>query len=326
MSYETVLGLITDAPAGFHPPHAEANLVRQIEINTALVLYQSLIQDGIINCDPERATFDQTTNRILKPSADAPIVGKIYRSPLYMDASMEVTGAVLSATTGNLTDSGLTGADAFWVNAYVIFTSGTYLGQVRRVTAYESSLHRLSWTAPLAGIPAAADTFVVTFFHVTGLTNSVLNYILARSGADTISRGIVEFHAVTTLVVPDGELYLSTATLNGSGVCTASDDGPFGCSRDLWTGMGASSVLSGSGTIEGLGAGLYVDVPVTHDELLNRGDLDVTADSTSVDVSVTEHHRTTEFTVRFTNEASYTLDFGYDWTRRGRMKAYPSNG
>ena len=320
-----VLGLSTDLVTDDKPTAAEWNLRGEIAENTALLLYQSLVQDGIINCDPQRCTFDAATNRILAPSAGAPIIGKIYRTPLYMDVSMEADGTVGAATTTALTDSSLTGANDFWKNAYLIFTSGAQSGEVRRVTAYEPALHRLSWTTPLGGAPVATDTFVVTFFYVSGLTDGVLNYILAQPGADTISRGIVEFVAVTSLVVPAGSLYLSTATLDGGGTCTASDDGPFGCSRDLWTGLGASSLLSGSGTIEGLGAGLYVEVPVAHDELLNRGDLNVTADSASITVTVPEHHRTTEFVVRFTNDASYTVNFGYSWSRRGRLVAYPSN-
>ena len=324
MDTTPILGLDTNATTGDHPTYAGANRASgTLESWASTIL--PLIQDGILTCNPARCVWDATHNRILRPSSGAPILGKLGNFAIYMDTSLEADGTVLAATANYLTDASLTGTLNYWVNAYVIFTSGAQAGQVRQVNSYDPATHRLGWNTALPDAPAASDTYTVTFYYVTGLANGAVNYVSAQPGPDTITRGIVQFYAALSGTLPAGNLLLLTATLDSGGSCTAHDNGPLGCNRNLWLGIGGSHLLSGSGTITGLAGDASTSVEIDHDELLNRGDLNVTTDNPNVTVTVTDHSRTTQFTVQFANTASYPVDFEYSWTRRGLLLLYPSN-
>ena len=325
MSLDPKLSLETGATSSpFKPSADEANRLRYTVINLYRLLLGGLAQAGIVNCSPARCVWDATNNRILRPSADMPIMGCLPWYPIYMDASLENSGSVYGATTLSLTDTGLTGTTGFWTNAYVVFTSGALAGEVRRVTAYDPATQTLSWSTPVLPAAAPGDTYVVTFFYVTGLQNSNLNYIFASAGSDTVERGIVEFSASLSGTAPTGTILLSTATLDSGGVCTAHDDNPLGCHRNLWVGGCGANALSGGGTVTGLAPApaAPLDIVVTHEELLLCGDLVVTTDNANVTAEVIAHNRATQFTVRFTNIGAYSEDFSYTWERRGRLLQY----
>lgn len=68
---------------------------------------------------------------------------------------------------------------------------------------------------------------------VTGLTNSVTNYVYAAVNSTSPNDGTVSFAAVTsTLSIPTNGVRLGTMVLNGAGTCTAATDNPAALLRD----------------------------------------------------------------------------------------------
>jgi len=321
---ESYLGFITGAETGEFPPADEANLVRKWLILVFRVFLKEIVQDGIVKCNPDRCTYYYYNNRIVKPTLDLPILGIVGGYPVLMGSDLEYEGTVLGGSTTGLTDASLPGENNFWVRAYVKFTSGANLDEVRRVTVHTAAEGALSWDEELAEAPALGDTYVVSFYHVSDLTAGAENYVFGRKGSDTVSRGILEFYASTSSTVQTGEVLLASALLDSNGDCISYDDDPEGVARDLFAGVGQYRTLSGTGSVE-LAGSAEVDVTVSHDQLLFCGGLtfELTGDNAaSGSIALTEHHADDEIVLTITNNTGGTLTFDYSWTRSGRVLVY----
>jgi len=325
LSVDDFLGLYNATVTGDKPAAAVFNRYGEFLTLLLRVFLREVVQDGILRSEPPRATYYYYTSRILQPTLNLPILGICGGYPILMGSDLEQDGTVATGATTSLTDSGLAGSGNHWVRAYVIFTSGANDGEVRRVTAYDETLHRLTWSEELVSAPLLGDTYTVTFFYVSEQTPSATNYVFARKGSDMVSRGIVEFYASTSPTVPDNELLLASALLDGNGDCISYDDHPTGAARDLWAGVGQYKTLSGSGTVENVPAGESVEVNPTHDQLLFLGGLTVSLDTEYYaygSVEVTEHYRDAEFKFTITNNTESPCTFNYAWERSGRVMSY----
>ena len=325
LTTESYLGLITGAVTQEIPPAGEANLVRQWLILLFRVFLKETLQDGILRCDPERGVYYYYNNRISKPTVNLPVLGIIGGYPILMGSDLEHEGTVLGGTTTSLSDGGLPGdGNDFWLRAYVLFTSGANDGLVRQVSAHGASEGSLTWETALASAPVLGDTYVVTFFYISDLTSSSTNYIFARKGSDSVSRGIMEFYASTSSTVQDGEALLASAVLDSNGDCISYNDHPEGAARDLFTGVGQYKTLSGDGSVAVPGSS-EVDVTISHDQLLFCGGLTFQltgANAASGSVILLEDHKDDEFKLTITNNTGGELTFEYAWTRGGRVLYY----
>ena len=73
------------------------------------------------------------------------------------------TGAIQAAAAGTVTlDAGASAVTDFYVGQLVILTSGSGVGQVRRIMAYNGTSKVATLNRNWATTPAAADTFVIT--------------------------------------------------------------------------------------------------------------------------------------------------------------------
>lgn len=52
-------------------------------------------------------------------------------------------------------------ADDYWVGAFLKFTSGTLIGQVKKINTFNATTKFLTFTSFFTGIPAASDTFKI---------------------------------------------------------------------------------------------------------------------------------------------------------------------
>ena len=319
LALESYLSLITGVLPGEIPTASEANRVRQFLVLLYRVVLSRVFQSSILLCDPARCVYDDAVNRIDVPTTDLPIVGLVGGYPVLMGVDLEYAGTVASANTTSIVDAGTPGDDGAWVRAYVVFTSGTQSGEVRRVTGFNGTTGALTWETPLAQAPAALDTFVVTYYYVSDLTVGATNYVFARKGSDTVSRGIVEFHASTSATVPANEILVATAVLDGSGACTSYTDAP----QTLAAGVGAYDTLTGTGSIEIL-AGQTATITISHNALMLLGGITVALTTNTSDgtVDVTQYYKDDEFVFEVTNDSAYTLTFAYSWTRKGRLLRY----
>lgn len=325
ITLESVLGLITGAVTGDRPPASEYNRRANFLLGLFQVFLQNVVEDGILRNDPERCGYYYYTNRITRPAENLPIMGLVGGYPMLMGSDMETDGTVTTASTTAFVDPGLSGAEDFWVRAYIVFTSGTNDGVVRRVTAYDATTKQISWSEALAAAPVPGDTYTVTFFYVTDLTVDTTNYIFARKGSDTVDRYIMEFYASTSATPQTGEILVSSAVLDSGGNCISFDDNPTGVARDLWTGVGSYKTLTGSGSVVDLAAAASVQVTITHDQLLFLGGLEVelaTGYYVYGSVVIDEHHKDDEFKFTITNDSGSPVTFDYTWSRSGRVATY----
>jgi len=65
------------------------------------------------------------------------------------------------------------------VGQFVLITSGTYAGQVRRISKYTEITQEIIWERPLAGAPSAADTYEVHSFDPDDLKEAINHARLA---------------------------------------------------------------------------------------------------------------------------------------------------
>ncbi|MHB8994566.1 MAG: hypothetical protein ACYC63_04875 [Armatimonadota bacterium] len=312
----------------------DMNRVRLLLSNLYKVLLKSINVNGVLAADPDNCVFDNATNRIEAPGAGKTIMGLVAGIPMLMDSGMERTGTVATASTTEITDTGLVEADSFWRNAYVVFTSGANAGSVRQVAGNDGTLHRLTLSSALASPPAGGDTYVVTFFYVSGLSHSVTNYIFAALGTDSVTRGIMQFSAAISDTPSPGQILISSAALNSSGVCTSVNDRPAGVARGLYPNQGSYDVLAGGAVAATLQAkdstdmetGLptdTVDIEITHDPLLYVGGLTLEiTDGADGLLEILTHYQNDRFTVRLTNVGFVPTAFTYAWTRTGRKLQY----
>ena len=322
---DDLLGLVigyTDIPSTVVGA-SDMNRPRMLLHNLFQVFLKTISVNGILKYDTDRCVFNQTTKRITPPTAGLTFAGIVGGIPMLMTSGMEVSGTVDSASTTTLTDTTLSEAASYWVNATVLFTSGANAGLSRTVTAFDATLHRLTLNTALAVAPTAGDGYTVTFFNVTGLTNSTTNYIFANVGSDSVTRAIMTFTADTTATPADGQVLVSSAILDGSGVCTSVDDTPTDVARGLYTNQGGYDVLSGSGTVTDLAGSSYVDIVISHDQLLYAGGITCAITSGASGTLVpTVYYGDSGFTMRLTNGSGSPVTYSYSWTRSGRKLQY----
>ena len=269
---------------------------------------KSVLQNGIVMASTERCQFNSTTKRITAPGSSAPIIGVIGGRPFRMTSAMEESSTADSGTTGSLVDSGLaTSDDGWWAGLWVVFTSGANNGLARQVTTYNNSTKTLSWTTPLGTAVGAGDTFVVTAFHISGMTDSATNYIYVTEGSKLNSYGVAAFTATTSATAEGTNLLIATAVLNGSSVVTSSSNTPANSSRHLYPGMGRGDIETATAVAySGLLAGGTTDVIVPHSDFLSIGGRTFTATGDGVTCTAVETYKSNTCTVRLTNGSSYT--------------------
>lgn len=298
------------------------DLVKYVDNALGRVLTQYMMADGLLTASADPLVLNETTKRFTAPTGATVVAGLIKGRAFYLDATHESVGTVSSAGTTYIQDNGLVNSNGFWVDAYIIFTSGTYSGQVRKVTGYTSTNSRLTWTTPLAGAPSPGDTYVVTFFYIQGLTNGALNYIYGVVGDRTPEDQIIEWSANTTGSLPASSILVATMTLDGGGTVTASDNNPTDAARVSYVGIGAHDVLTLTGSITGIAALGTTQITRTHDYLLYRGGIRYSLSDPNCTLVVDEHWEPDSITFTVTNAASYSLDLTYTVYVEGRKRRY----
>lgn len=312
----------TDIAGGAILPSYHNTMAGYIERGLARVLLRLLVEPGVINRSPDTPIVDEDTARIEVPAADEPLAGVINGNLFYMTSAHELSATAAGGGTTYLTAAALSQADGYWVDAWVVFTSGDNAGTAVRVTASDQSEGMLTWEAALPSAVAAGTTFTVTFFYVNDLTPGTLNYAFGRPTARTTQDGLIEFVASTSATPAVGDLLLATMTLDGGGAVVASDNAPTGHSRNLWAGAGAVHQTAFSGTLTGLLPGAYSDVTVAHDDLLLLGPVEVTLSDEDCTWELVEGYRLDQIIVRFTNNGSYSTNLTYSGVRWGRKRNY----
>lgn len=302
-------------------PNDWNNLVKYVDNAIGRVLTQYMMADGLLTAETNPLLLNTTTKRFTAPTGAAVVAGLIRGRAFYLDTTHESSGIVSAAGTTYIEDNSLINSQGFWINAYVIFTSGTYSGQIRKVTGFASTSSRLTWTTPLAGAPSAGDTFVVTFYYISGLTNGALNYIYGVVGSRTPNDQIIEWAANTTGIAPASSMLMATMTLDAGGTVTASDNNPTGAARVSYIGIGAHDVITLTGSITGLAASGSTQITRSHDYLLYRGGIRYSLSDANCTLVVDECWEPDSITFTVTNAASYSLDLTYvisveGWRRR----------
>lgn len=297
------------------------NLVKYIDNGLARVLLQHMMADGILTASADPLTLDTTTKRFTAPVGSTVVAGLVAGRQFYMDATHEGGGTVTTGNAGYIIDTGLINPNDFWNGAYVIFTSGTYSGQIRAVSDYNSSTNKLSWLTPLSGAPAIGDTYVVTFFYIQSLTNSALNYIYGSVSGNTPSGQLLSWVANTTGVKPASSILVATMTLDSDGLVTASDNNPTDADRVSYKGIGAHDVITLTGTITGLAAGGSSQLTRTHAYLLYRGGIRYTLGNENLSLTMDQCWEPDTITFTISNDASYPINVAYTvyvegWKRR----------
>jgi len=240
-----------------------------------------------------------------------------------MENAREVSSSADSGTTTTLDDSALSGADDYWKTAWIEFTSGTNDGQFRQVTSYGGTNSRLAWDTALPATVANGDTYTVTFYYISGLTNSSLNYVYGETFSRTPYERVIIFTANTTGVAPAGAIYLATITLDGSGAATASDSDPAGSDRVLYTDIGGHHTETLTGTVLAVPGAGSVEVTRSHTSLLYRGGMTLTV-AAGFTYTVDQYWKADEVVFTVTNSGSYAADCAYTLTVNGRQQTYPA--
>lgn len=291
-----------------------------IENGLARVLLRLLVEEGVINRSPDTPTVDESTARIMAPTASEPLVGVLNGNCFYMTSAHELSATATGGGTTYVTSGSLTQADDYWVDAWVIFTSGAHSGTAVQVTDFEQSSGKLTWSGALGSAVAAGTTFVVTFFYIEDKTNGALNYVYGRTTGRTSEDGLIKFVASTSGTAATGDILLASMTLDVGGSVVASDNSPTNHDRNLWAGAGAVHQIEFSGSLSGLLPGAYSDITISHSDLILFGPIEVTLSDANCTWSVSEDYKKGEFVLRITNNGSYTTNVTYSGTRWGRKK------
>lgn len=284
------------------------NLVKFVDNALARVLVQYMMVDGLLTAATDPLQIDESTGRFTAPTGDQVIAGLIRGRAFYMDSTHESTGAVTNGATTYIEDTSLVNSDDWWNGGYIIFTSGTYSGQVREITDFDSVLGKLTWSTPLAGAPGVGDTYVVTHYYIQSLTNSATNYVYATINSRTPYDQIVEWAANTTGTTPANGILVSTLVLDGSGNVTSSDNNPAGAARVAYADVGAHDVITLTGTISSLAAGGSTQLSRSHSYLLYRGGIEYTVSDENVEITVDEYWKPDEVVFTVENNGSYDVD------------------
>ena len=314
-------GVEYEQESGIADPADWNHLVKGYDFGLLRVLVQNLLGQGIATCETNPLQINETTKRFTAPGVGEKVIGCLAGQFIHMDSSMEVSGVADSGTTTTLIDASLGQADAFWLGAYITFTSGANDGQIREITGFNAVNHTLSWDTPLGTAVGAADTYTVSFYHIQGLTNGSLNYVYGRAITRTPYDKVIEWVANTTGAKATGDIYVATITLDGSGVATASDNNPTDADRILYKNVGGHDVITLTGTLSSMPASGSTEVTRSHSYLLFRGGIRFTL-PTDFTVEVNEHWKPDEVKFTITNGSSYTADCAYTCYVEGRKRAY----
>ena len=298
------------------------DLVKYVDNGVGRVLVQHTMADGLLTAAVNPLLVNTTTKRFTAPTGSAVVAGLVQGRAFYMDATHESGGTVVNGATTYIEDSGLVNADDFWNGAYVVFTSGTYDGQVKLVSDFVNAYGRLVWASPLGGAPAPGDTYVVTFFYIPGLTNGSINYIYGTVGTRTPNEQIIDWSANTTGTKPAASIYVSTMTLSAGGVVTASSNNPTDADRVAYKNVGAHNVITLTGSVTGLAAGGTVEITREHAYLLYRCGIRSTLGNGNLSLTVTANWEPDTITFEIANDASYAIDLSYSVMIEGRTRAY----
>lgn len=295
---------------------------RFLEHTVANVLLSNLVEDGIINRSPDVPVIDETTARIAVPDAGNPIIGFLYGKALIMTHGMEATATADSGDTTYLIDGARTEANGYWVDAYILFTSGLNNGQMRQVTAFDGATDKLTWVGALPVAVALGDTYTVTFFHIQSKSNNSVNYVYARSLARTPRDAVVQWVANITGIKTVGDILIAKVWLDVAGNVEEIDASPDSHDRNLWTGAGAVHLLELSGSVIGLAGGAYVDITRGHHDLILFGPVEVTISNPDISYTVIEWNRSSQVVIRLENTGAYIENLDYVIHRWGRRKIY----
>ena len=296
------------------------NLVKSLDQGLLRVLAGTLLSQGLIINSSGEPEIDETNNRFTAPAGT--VAGVIDGVFFYLDNTHEIDTIATGGSTTTASNSAFTYGANFWKDAYIIFTSGTNDGAVRQVTAYDSATGKVTWSTPLVAAVAAGDTYTLTFYYISGLTNNTLNYVYGQLITRSPYDNVIKFVANTTGTKPASSILLSTITLNSSGVATASDNAPAGADRSLYCNMGGYDVLTYSALVEDVPATSYTDVEVTHSFLLYRGGITVEVDDGNCTVEPIEYYKSDKTKIRISNPTGSPIDTTYTLTVSGRVREY----
>lgn len=305
-------------------PDALNNVSLVLEKAFATGLLTNLMENGVITRENIVGGIDESTGRIERPSLGEPLVGLVNGKAFIMTNAHEAEGSVDSATTTTLVDTGLPGDNGFWVNAWVVFTSGDNDGIARQVTDYDDTNHELSWSSPLDTAPSAGDTFVVTFYYVQDYTAGATNYVFVVERSATPTEGKIGFEARTDSEKLSGDVLLGKVVLDADASPTSVDNEIDDADRNLWYGAGAVDYRKGYVTLEWDAIeGTGVDLTITHDIYLLRGAIDVSLDDSDCSWEVRDASQNDRTTVRILKEASTADTVTATLEIWGRLKRYP---
>lgn len=302
-------------------PEDQNRVARYLERLARVLLYR-LVEDGVINSTSDVPTVDESTARIATPPAGNPIQGTLYGRLFRMTDAMEATGTVDSGDTTYIRDTARTEDSNFWLDAFIIFTSGANSGEVRQITGFDLTTHQLTWLVPLPSSPSAGDDYSVTFYHIQDKTNGATNYVYGRALSRTARDAVIQWVANTTGDKTAGDILVATMDLDAGGNVTSSDNAPTDHDRNLWAGVGAVHQIVLSGTLLSLPGGSYVDVVLSHSALILLGPIEVFVDDADCEITVLQWYEPDSLTIRVTNNSAYSTDVSYEVTRWGRKKVY----
>ena len=140
----------------------------------SLVAPKNAYNDGYV-C----ASYDPVGNPAIAIAKDA----NTWR---FLNYTSVVSGAVFTGTTtSEVTTASAIGVTDLITGKYLIqFTSGIYVGYVRQLTSFPTSL-RAQWTLPLPGVPGNGDTFEIFKADSSIRAESTYHYGIATGSGDT---------------------------------------------------------------------------------------------------------------------------------------------
>ncbi len=264
-------------------------LALYLENTVANVLLSKLIGNGLIQRDTPTGDIDITTGRVKRPEVGSAIAGVLDGKAIIMGRELEQAGTVAAATTSSLTDINITSHDNHWVGAFIVFTSGSYVGQAVQVDSWSSSLATFTWDAALPSAPNIGDTYVVTFFYVQDYTTGTTNYVHAEELVDTAKHGRVQWVARTTPSTSDTSILIASVAMDGGGTITSVDNYPTGHGKTMWGNLGAVDAIVDNHQINWTSVGATTTrVTLTHDRLVARYSVEATLSDAGCEYIVLE--------------------------------------
>jgi hypothetical protein len=138
------------------------------------------------------------------------------KANLVTEATVSTSGSPANSTSFFRTS--LTGADNFYNNQQILFTSGTLSGQSAVISAYTSTNGAVQLSDSLTATPTAGDSFVVQGSHIwtrEQIADGIYTRSLTAAGSanyiniTSISSSV--FQAINTLAVDDQVTFVGTA-------------------------------------------------------------------------------------------------------------------